>query len=92
MSSAIAREATSVKLNKKAKDEAKIIFKRLGLTMGEAFNIFLHQVSLNKGLPFDVRIPNKETRRVLDEGRLGINMGDFSLDELKTLRNEANQA
>ena len=84
----IVKETTSIKLDKKAKDEAKAIFKTLGLTMGEAFNIFLHQVTLNKGLPFDVRIPNAETRKVLEEGRQGINMEDCSLEELEQIRNE----
>ncbi len=83
MSVSIIKEATSVKLDKQAKDEAKIIFKKLGLTMGEAFNLFLHQVQLRQGLPFDVRIPSEETKRALDEGRRGINMQEFSLDELK---------
>ena len=72
-----------MKLDKHAKDEAKKIFKKLGLTMGEAFNLFLHQVQLKQGMPFDIRIPNEETKRVLDEGRKGINMEEFSLDELK---------
>ena len=92
MHTAIIKEATSVKLDKQAKDDAKKIFKKLGLTMGEAFNLFLHQVQLKQGLPFDVRIPNEETRQVLEEGRRGINMEEFSLDELKTVRNEANKA
>jgi DNA-damage-inducible protein J len=86
MHSATVKEATSVKLDKQAKDEAKKIFKKLGLTMGEAFNLFLHQVQLKQGLPFDVRIPNEKTKRVLDEGRKGINMEEFSLEELKKLR------
>ena len=89
MSGVVAREATSVKLDKKVKDEAKVIFKSLGLTMGEAFNIFLHQVTLNRGLPFDVRIPNSETRKILEEGQQGINIEDCSLDELEQIKNEA---
>ena len=42
------KETTSMKLDKVEKEEAKKIFKQLGLTMGEAFNIFLHQVNLLK--------------------------------------------
>jgi len=89
MPSTSIKEATSVKLDKKTKDEAKAIFKSLGITMGEAFNIFLHQVTLNKGLPFDVRIPNQETREILEEGRQGINIEEASLVELEHIRNEA---
>lgn len=83
MSSTISKETTSVKLDKAAKDEAKRIFSQLGLTMGEAFNLFLHQVALNKGLPFEVKIPNKLTQQVIEEAREGKNIDDFSVDELK---------
>ena len=83
MSSTIIKETTSVKLDKAAKDEAKRIFSQLGLTMGEAFNLFLHQVTLNKGLPFEVKIPNKLTKQVIEEARKGENIDNFSVDELK---------
>ena len=45
--------------NIKAKVEK--ILKTLGLTTTEAVNLFLHQIIINKGLPFEVKIPNKET-------------------------------
>jgi hypothetical protein len=45
MSSTIVKERTYLKLDKVAKEEAKCIFNQLGLTMGEAFNLFLQQVS-----------------------------------------------
>lgn len=83
MSTTIVKETTSVKLDKNAKEEAKRIFSQLGLTMGDAFNLFLHQVTLNKGLPFEVKIPNKLTKKVIDEARQGKNVDDFSVDELK---------
>ncbi len=83
MSSTIVKETTSVKLDKAAKEEAKYIFNQLGLTMGEAFNLFLHQVSLNKGLPFEVKLPNKLTQKVIEEARQGKNIDDFSISELK---------
>jgi DNA-damage-inducible protein J len=41
------KETTSVKLNKDAKEQAKLIFNELGITMGDAFNMFLIQ---KKGL------------------------------------------
>jgi len=83
MSDTIVKETTSVKLDKVAKEEAKYIFNQLGLTMGEAFNLFLHQVSLNKGLPFEVKLPNKLTQKVIEEARQGKNIDEFSISELK---------
>jgi DNA-damage-inducible protein J len=82
MSDTTAKETTSVKLDKAAKEEAKNIF-NLGLTMGEAFHLFLHQVRLNKGLPFEVKLPNKLTQKVIKEARERKNVDDFSISELK---------
>jgi len=83
MSTTVVKETTSVKLDKAAKDEAKRIFKQLGLTMGEAFNLFLYQVSLNQGLPFEIKIPNKLTQKVIGDARMGKNISDFSITDLK---------
>ncbi len=83
MSSTIVKERTYLKLDKVAKEEAKCIFNQLGLTMGEAFNLFLHQVSLNKGLPFEVKLPNKLTQKVIEEARQGKNIDNFLISELK---------
>lgn len=81
--SALLKETTSVKLDKEAKDEAKRIFKQLGLTMGEAFNLFLYQVRINQGLPFEVKIPNDLTKKVMKEIDEDKNVEPFSLNELK---------
>jgi DNA-damage-inducible protein J len=43
------------------KSAAERIFEKLGLTPSEAINLFYTQVSLRKGLPFSVEIPNAET-------------------------------
>ena len=77
------KETTSIKLDKESKEKAKLIFKELGITMGDAFNMFLSQVNLHKGIPFDVKLPNKTTKQVIKESRQGKNVADFSLDELK---------
>ncbi len=80
--SAILKETTSIKLDKESKEKAKLIFKELGITMGDAFNMFLSQVNLHHGLPFEVKIPNEVTKKVIKEARQGKNVDDFSLDEL----------
>ncbi|HEX9777371.1 MAG TPA: type II toxin-antitoxin system RelB/DinJ family antitoxin [Geopsychrobacteraceae bacterium] len=42
------------------KQEAQILLKRFGLSMSDAIRLFLHQVVLEKGLPFDVKLPENE--------------------------------
>jgi len=77
------KETTSIKLDKEAKEQAKLIFKELGITMGDAFNMFLSQVNLHKGIPFEITIPNNTTKQVIREARLGKNVQEFLLDEIK---------
>jgi len=76
------KETTSIKLDVEIKNRAKEIFKELGITMGEAVNIFLSQVVLHKGLPFEVKIPNEETKKAIEEARKGINMESTSIEEM----------
>jgi len=49
------------------KNKAEKIFHALGLSCTEAINLFFHQVILHKGLPFDVRIPNKTTLKAMED-------------------------
>ena len=86
------KETTSIKLDKEVKDQAKLIFKELGMTMGEAVNIFLTQVTLQKGLPFDVKIPNDKTKKAIEEARKGINMEVTSIEEIMAEREQIKNA
>ena len=76
------KETTSIKLDVEIKAKAKEIFKELGITMGEAVNIFLSQVALQKGLPFEVKIPNEETQKAIEEASRGINMESITIEEM----------
>jgi len=76
------KEVTSINLNKEAKENAKIIFKELGINMSEAVNIFLAQVNLHKGLPFEVNEGRKATLQALDDAKNKKNMESTSLEEM----------
>ena len=53
------------------KSEVEHIFEKLGLTSTEAINIFYRQVKMRKGLPFEVKIPNKTTRETFEKTDAG---------------------
>lgn len=53
------------------KDEVEGLFAQLGLSTTEAITLFYRQVKLNRGLPFDVRIPNAVTQRTFVETDAG---------------------
>ena len=47
------------------------IFHKLGLSCSEAINLFFKQVTLKKGIPFDVTIPNKTTLAAMKDTEEG---------------------
>ncbi len=74
---------TSLRIDEESLHEAKTILNSLGMNFTEAVNVFTCMVVQHKGLPFDVKIPNKATAKVIKEAREGTNVEDFSLDEIK---------
>ena len=53
------------------KNETESILKELGLSTTEAIRMFFNQVRLQKGLPFEVRIPNDDTLMAIEELETG---------------------
>lgn len=51
----------------KLKKEVELIFNKLGLSSTEAINLFYKQVRLRKGIPFEIKIPNKVTRETFEK-------------------------
>ena len=49
------------------KHEVDGILDKLGLTCSEAINLFFKQITLRKGIPFDVSLPNKTTLKAIKE-------------------------
>lgn len=73
------------------KEEVENILKKLGMTSTEAINLFYRQVKLRKGLPFDVKIPNKatlDTFKKTDEGK-ELNTYESIDDFLKKMESHA---
>jgi len=60
--------AITVRLDSQVKKDAQAVLNELGLTTTQAVSLFFKQVSLNKGLPFAVEIPNEETIRAIEDG------------------------
>jgi DNA-damage-inducible protein J len=53
------------------KRDAEAVLKRIGLTSSEAINLFFTQVRLQKGLPFALRVPNRQTLRAIRDASMG---------------------
>jgi DNA-damage-inducible protein J len=64
------------------KTKAEAILKKLGMNYTEAINLFLRQVTLRKGLPFDVKIPNRITRETIAKVDRGEDLHEYaSIDD-----------
>lgn len=61
------RRQTSIKVDPKAWDEAKVIFKEYNLTVTDAINIFLNRVRLERGLPFPLKVPSERLKKAMKE-------------------------
>lgn len=53
------------------KFRAETILGDLGLNASDAIRLFYTQITLSDGLPFEVRIPNAETRAAIRDAREG---------------------
>ena len=74
---------TNVYLDVEMKSKAKEIFKHYGVSLSDAINMFLTQSVMERGLPFDMKIPNEETIRAIEDARAGINLEEITLEQLK---------
>ncbi len=64
------------------KADAEKVLSKLGISTTEAINLFLSQVRLRRGLPFDVKIPNKTTLKAMKNAEEGRNLSSYdSLDK-----------
>lgn len=82
---------STVRINDDIKKEVAPILEDLGLSLSEAINIFLHQIKLNNGIPFElkrkgiVELNDGYGSYICEYGHLH----DYSKKNLKELEEEA---
>ena len=59
------------------KTQMEAILLHLGMTTSEAIHLLCRQIKLQRGLPFDVRIPNELTARTLRASKAGKGVKQF---------------
>lgn len=55
----------NTRIEPRLKTKAETILRKVGLTSAEAVRLFYTQVCLSNGLPFAVKLPNKETIKAM---------------------------
>ena len=59
------------------KEEVIDILQTLGLSLTEAITLFFKMIKLNRGLPFEVKIPNEKTLTAMEDARLERNLEEW---------------
>jgi DNA-damage-inducible protein J len=57
----------NARVDRELKAKAEKVLRRVGVSTTDVISMLLHQIVLRKGVPFDVRVPNEETRRAMAE-------------------------
>jgi len=86
----MARTATiQARIDPVVKERAQQILNTLNISLSEAISLYLTQISLNRGIPFDVKIPNELTLTTINKSERGEELHEVdSVDELlKELEN-----
>lgn len=73
---------TTIRLEENDYKQAREILEVVGMTYAQAINMFNRMVVLTHGLPFDAKIPNKQTLTAMKEAK-GLKGKFVTLDDLK---------
>jgi len=57
----------TARVEPKLKESAGRVLARIGVSTSDAITMFLRQVVMRRGMPFDVAVPNARTRRAIEE-------------------------
>jgi DNA-damage-inducible protein J len=60
-----------IRVDQRVKAKAAKTLASMGLTVSDAVRLLLTRVAAEKALPFDVRIPNRETAAAMEAGERG---------------------
>ena len=58
---------TTIRVDEENYLKAREILSQIGLNYSQAISVFNNMIVLNKGLPFELKIPNSQTREALHE-------------------------
>ncbi len=75
---------THARLTPEVKEQAEKILKDLGISISAAYEMYYRQIIAHQGIPFDLRIPNKDTRQAMSDASIGKGKKYDTIDEMFT--------
>jgi DNA-damage-inducible protein J len=77
-----AKAVVHVRVDEKVKILAAQTLASMGLSVSDAVRVFLNRVAYEKAIPFDLRVPNAETKAAMQELETGKCPGFNSVEDL----------
>jgi len=63
----MSKTQTTIRVDSESYNKAKEILNQIGLNYSQAISVFNNMIVLNKGLPFELKLPNHNTIQALEE-------------------------
>ena len=63
----MSKTQTTIRVDEENYLKAREILNQIGLNYSQAVSVFNNMIVLNNGLPFELKIPNSQTRQALHE-------------------------
>ena len=58
------------------------ILSEIGISTSQAIIMFMKGIRRERGIPFELKIPNEETLQAMKDAEMGINMEEITLKEM----------
>ena len=65
------------------KSDVELILSQLGITTTQAITMFFEQIRMNRGIPFQLKIPNDETAQAMMDARFNKDLEEVSIEQLE---------
>ncbi len=63
----MSKTQTTIRVDEESYIAAKEILRQIGMNYSQAISVFNNMIVLNKGLPFELKLPTQETQQALQE-------------------------
>lgn len=66
------------RVDAETKSKAQSVLNKLGMTLSEAIVLYLRQIAFQKGIPFEVKLPNEVTKQTIEKAERGEQLHEAS--------------
>lgn len=68
----------NVRIEPDLKSSVEKILDKIGVSTSEAISLFFSQIKMQKGIPFEAKVPNRKTQKAMREAKENKNMKSYN--------------